>query len=47
MKMVLKRILDKAETTRSLLVFVKSHDDFLNISTFGEELVDLFLSSVK
>lgn len=40
-------ILDKAEPAGCLLVAIQSHDDTLNLTAFGEQLVDLFLGCVE
>lgn len=40
-------VLDKAETTGSLLISVQSHDDSLDLAALGEERVNLFLGCVE
>ena len=41
------RILHKAEPTCCLLHFIQAHDDFLYVTTFAEELIDLFFCCIK
>lgn len=36
-------VLDKAKSTGGLLVTVQTHDDTLDLATFGKELIDLLL----
>lgn len=42
-----RRILHKAEPTCCFLHFIQAHNDFLYVTTFTEEFIDLFFSCVK
>lgn len=40
-------VFDEAEATRRLLEAIKAHDKALDLTTFGEELVNLLLGGVE
>lgn len=40
-------VFDKAEAAWSLLETVKAHDEALDFTAFGEQLMDLFLGGVE